>query len=168
MLGPFLSPHRWSSQGPVRARSYLPRGPACWFDFWTEEALPAGAIATLAAPLDRLPLAVPAGAIIPMTGTADDFTRGHDEPSRSVRVFPGPGSGSSRFVLIEDDGISADGSATRVTFDLAWTSDDVTLTVAATGGYALPYGEITVVLPRAERRRLILYRNHAAPDLVRQ
>ncbi len=54
-------------------------GPECWFDFYTEERLAAGGPAALAAPLDRLPLVVPAGAILPMTDPGNDFSRLHDE-----------------------------------------------------------------------------------------
>ena len=53
---------------------------------------------TLAAPLDRLPLVVPEGAILPMTDAGDDFSRLHDEPTRAVRIFPGPTQAASRFV----------------------------------------------------------------------
>jgi alpha-glucosidase len=156
MLGPFLLACPVTAPGARGVRVELPDGPACWFDFHTEERLESGTSVTLAAPLDRLPLAVPSVAIIPLTDAGDDFSRLHDEPSRLLRIFPGPGAGSSRFVLTEDDGITADGPVTRVTFDLAWTETEVTLTAHADGGYALPYAHISVAMPRAERRRLTL------------
>ena len=135
---------------------YLPAGPECWFDFWSGERLAAGAVATLAAPLDRLPLAAPAGAIIPMTDEPADFSRLHDEPSRCLRLFPGPGMGSSRFTLVEDDGISVAGAITRLSFELAWTQTTVTLTAGSTGPAPAGLADIGVSLPLADRRTLVL------------
>ena len=145
MLGPFLLAAPVVAPGERARRLYLPRGPASWFDFWTEEVLAAGAETMLAAPLDRLPLVVAEGAILPMTDAGEDYSRLHDEPTRALRIFPGPAAGSSRFVLIEDDGISAAVNATRVTLDLAWTAEDVDLSVSAEGDYPLPYQQIRVI-----------------------
>jgi alpha-glucosidase len=102
MLGPFLLAATVVAPGERGRRLYLPRGPASWFDFWTEEVLAAGAETMLAAPLDRLPLVVAEGAILPMTDAGEDYSRLHDEPTRALRIFPGPAAGSRRFVLIED------------------------------------------------------------------
>ena len=166
MLGPFLLAAAVVAPGERTRRVYLPKEPASWFDFWTEEALAAGAVATLAAPLDRLPLVVPEGAILPMTDAGDDFSRLHDEPSRAVRIFPGPTTGRTRFVLFEDDGVSIAGAATRVTFDLSWTPDEAALSVRADGDYPLPYRHIRVVARRAERRPMRLIATEATPGLV--
>jgi alpha-glucosidase len=153
MLGPNLLAAPVIEEGGRARSAYLPAGPECWFDFWTGERLAAGATATLAAPLDRLPLVASAGAIIPMTDEPADFSRLHDEPSRCLRLFPGDTAGSSRFTLVEDDGISIAGPTTRLQITLDWTPDTVTLSVDADGPYA---GEIGVSLPLADRRTLML------------
>ena len=165
MLGPFLLAAPVVAPGERARRVYLPKGPLYWFDFWTEERLEAGAETTLAAPLDRLPMAVAEGAILVTTDAGDDFSRLHDEPSRSVRIFPGPGEGRSRFTLVEDDGISAEGASTRLTFDLAWTEAAVTLAVRAVGDYPLPYRRIRVISRQAERRPIALRSLDGAPEL---
>jgi alpha-glucosidase len=100
-------------------------------------------------------LLVRAGGIIPMTEEDAGFTRLHDEPSRCLRVFPGPGQGSSRFTLIEDDGLTAGGPVTRVECVLAWTPEEVTVNVSVSGNYQLPYRAATVELPHADGRRLV-------------
>jgi alpha-glucosidase len=165
LLGPGLLAAPVVAPGQ-RARSvYLPNGPECWFDFWTEEMLAAGTNVVVGAPLDRLPLLAPAGAIVPMTNAGDEYARLHDEPSRALRIFPGPGRGSNRFVLFEDDGISDAGATTRVAFDLDWTATDITLAARADGDFPLPYREITVVPPRAERRRVTLKPGVGSPAL---
>ncbi|GGF32427.1 alpha-glucosidase [Aliidongia dinghuensis] len=159
MVGPHLLAAPVVEPGARSRAVYLPAGPECWFDFWSGERLPAGAEALLAAPLDRLPLVAPAGAIIPMTDEPADFSRLHDEPSRCLRLFPGPGTGSSRFTLYEDDGISVAGPVAKLRFELAWTPETVTLTadgpapINATPAGMAPIG---VSLPLADRRTLVL------------
>lgn len=64
---------------------YLPKGPAAWYDFYGEAMYEAGAEAMLAAPLERLPLLVAAGGMLPLTDEVEDFSRLHDEPSRCLR-----------------------------------------------------------------------------------
>ncbi|HEX3349565.1 MAG TPA: TIM-barrel domain-containing protein [Acetobacteraceae bacterium] len=165
MLGPFVLACPVTAPGARQVEVDLPAGPACWFEFYTEQHLRAGERHTLAAPLDRLPLAVPEGAILPMTDAGDDFSRLHDEPSRQLRIFPGIGEGESRFTLVEDDGISERGLTTRITCHLRWTHDAVTLDAAAEGGYELPYDRIAVVMPRAERRPLETRSGPGVPSL---
>jgi alpha-glucosidase len=166
MFGPFLLAAPVVAPGERGRRLYLPNGPASWFDFWTEEVLAPGAETILAAPLDRLPMVVPAGAILPMTDAGEDYSRLHDEPTRSLKIFPGPAAGGRRFVLFEDDGISAEVNATRVTFDLAWTAEEITLSVSAEGDYPLPYRQIRVIPRQAERRRIRLNTAEGAPRLA--
>src|SRR5262249_45280974 len=148
MVGPHLLAAPVVEPGARSRPVYLPAGPDCWFDFWTGERLIAGAEALLAAPLDRLPLVAPAGAIVPMTDEPADFSRLHDEPSRCLRLFPGLGTDSSSFTLYEDDGISVAGPVAKLRFELAWTADTVTLTAhgAAPAGLAA----IGVSLPLAD------------------
>jgi alpha-glucosidase len=165
MLGPGLLAAPVVAPGERARRVYLPAGPELWFDFYSGERLAAGSVAVLAAPLDRLPLAVAAGSIIPMTGEADDFSRLHDEPSRCLRLFPGDGTGASRFVLAEDDGISAAATLTRLTLDLAWTPQEISLTVTSAGDYTLPYDHMAVILPAAELRPCRIVSDAGAPAL---
>ncbi len=166
MLGPFLLAAPVVRAGERTRRVYLPKGPPRGFDFWSEEALEAGVEATLAAPLDRLPLIVAEGAILPTTDVGDDFSALHDEPSRAVRIYPGPGTGAVSFALVEDDGISAAGASTRVAFDLAWTPSAITLAVSAAGDYPLPFERIRVIARQAERRPIALSSAQGAPALV--
>ncbi len=167
MLGPFLLAAPVVAPHERARRVYLPKGPPRWFDFWTEEVFEAGGETTLAAPLDRLPLLVAEGAILPTTDAGDDFSRLHDEPTRAVRIFPGPAEGGGRFRLIEDDGLSPEGALTRLTLDLAWTASAITLAVDAVGDYPLPFRRIRVIPPQAERRPITLLSADGAPTLVR-
>ena len=118
--------------------------------------------------LERLPLLVPSGAILPLTGAARDFSRLHDEPSRCVRIFPGRKAGASCLTLYEDDGISLghrDGEFARLDLQLDWDDEAVRLRVAKRGAYVLPYDSIAVAIPVAERRRLVLENSKGTPHL---
>jgi alpha-glucosidase len=140
-----------------RARSvYLPRGPAGWVDLWTGAHYRSGMTVDAAAPLERIPLYAPAGAVIPTTDTGD-MRRLHDEPSRALRLFPGRGSGASAFTLYEDDGATLayqDGTSATVGIDLEWTSRRIRLRASVAGAYALPCRTMRVRLPPGESRRL--------------
>ncbi len=149
---PACSPRRCLREGAREVEVYLPRGPESWRDVWTGRVYAAGRSATIPAPLERLPLLAPAGAIVATTDSGDDFSRLHDEPSRALRVFPGAAEGASRAVLFEDDGISLAGASTRVTIALSWTASRVRVEAAASGDYPLPYQGMRVILPADETR----------------
>ena len=84
--------------GADRWPVYLPRG--VWYDFWTGEAHEGGRGISVAAPLDRLPLFVRGGAIVPMGPVVQHLT-GYRPDQLTLQVYPG---GHSTFSLYEDDG----------------------------------------------------------------
>ena len=79
---------------------YLPAGR--WHDFWTGACYEGPAGITLPAPLDRLPLLVRAGAILPM-GPVVQHTGERPLDEVTLLIYP---EGVSRFELYEDDGRS--------------------------------------------------------------
>ncbi len=154
LFGPSLLAAPVTEDGAREVAVYLPAGPESWRDFWTGQTYAAGQTYVIPAPLERLPLMAPAGAIIPTTHCKGDYSRRHDEPSRSLRLFPGERSGQSRAILYEDDGISADGPLTEVTIALGWTPTEIRVSATAHGDYALPYRDIHIILPEQENRIL--------------
>jgi alpha-glucosidase len=169
MLGPCLLAAPVVEEGARQRRVYLPRGPLGWYEFAGEAWHSSSETVTLAAPLENLPLLVPEGGILPLTAEAADFSRLHDEPSRCVRIFPARGAGRSSFTLYEDDGIShrhRDGEYARLTITLESDAETVRVAVARDGGYDLPYGELTIALPAAERRWVETHSEDGAPRLV--
>jgi alpha-glucosidase (family GH31 glycosyl hydrolase) len=77
---------------------YLPAGP--WFDFWTGARYEGPAGVTVDAPLDRLPLFVRGGAILPL-GPVVQHTQERPLDEVTLQIYP---AGTSRFDLYEDDG----------------------------------------------------------------
>jgi len=78
---------------------YLPEG--CWYDWWTGEAFTGPTNILAHAPLERMPLYVRAGAIIPMAPVMQ-YVDEHPLTQLTIRVWIGAGE----FTLYEDDGRS--------------------------------------------------------------
>ena len=102
------------------------------------------------APLDRLPLFVRAGAVIPMTAV-ETSTKLHDESSRLLRVYPrGDGGSAIASMLYEDDGSSRrylEGAWALFELTLGVREKQLSIDIARSGHYGLPYrsGRIEVV-----------------------
>jgi len=157
-LGAYLLVASVVEPGQRERSVYLPEGPLEWIDFWSGAHCRGGTEVVAAAPLERIPLFVPVGAIIPVTDTAD-MRRKHDEPSRALLLFPGRDRGEGAFTLYEDDGLThhyRDGDFAELQCSLHWTSSAISLRVSKRGRYALPYTVLRVVLPPRERRALRL------------
>uniref|UniRef100_UPI003F95D67B TIM-barrel domain-containing protein n=1 Tax=Roseiarcus sp. TaxID=1969460 RepID=UPI003F95D67B len=99
MFGPCLLAAPVLNEGAREVEVYLPAGAESWRDVWTGRVYGPGQCVKIPAPLDRLPLLAPAGAIVATTDSGDDYSRLHDEPSRAAYVFPGGGEGVSHALL---------------------------------------------------------------------
>jgi alpha-glucosidase len=75
------------AQGAATRRVYLPLGPAAWIDFATGQRFASGTTIEVPAPLEKLPLFVRAGSILPLAERAGAVPT-HDDPVRQV-AFPG-------------------------------------------------------------------------------
>lgn len=87
--------HGISQTRPV----YLPAG-TDWFDFWTEQKYTGGQTIQADAPLDRLPLFVRAGSILPMGPVRQHVNDLADAPIE-LHIYPGQ---DGSFELYEDEG----------------------------------------------------------------
>jgi alpha-glucosidase (family GH31 glycosyl hydrolase) len=84
----------------MQSTVYLPAG--TWYDFWTHEAHLGPRSITVAAPLERLPLFVRAGAIIPF-GPVKQYDTEPVADDLMLLIYP---HGHTSFDLYEDDGRS--------------------------------------------------------------
>jgi alpha-glucosidase (family GH31 glycosyl hydrolase) len=120
----------------VREGIYLPEGR--WTDYWTGERHQGPVrLGPYPAPLDRLPLFVKGGSIVPMwpEGTLSWATR--DRGQLDLDVYP---DGDSRFTLYEDDGVTrayARGEYAEQRFACTGSAGATTVTIGSvTGDYA--------------------------------
>jgi alpha-D-xyloside xylohydrolase len=80
---------------------YLPAG-ADWYDFWTGQKYTGGQTLLADAPLDRLPLYVRAGSIVPM-GPRRQYVDDQSDTPLELHIYPGR---DGAFLLYEDEGDS--------------------------------------------------------------
>jgi alpha-glucosidase len=163
MVGPDLLVAPVFEPGSRERTLYLPTGAHAsgWYDFWSGRYCPGGATVRADAGIDRLPLFVRAGALLPTTDTWDDSAL-TEERSRALRYYPPPagdGPGGSTAWLFEDDGLqSGDAEDRHVLHRFKASADAASLQIHATqsGHWPLPYTQIRVVVPATEMRPLQL------------
>ena len=160
LVGPNLLVAPVFEPGATTRTLRLPRDAATpgWRCYHTGTWYPGGATITVDAPLDRLPLFVRAGAVLPTTD-ATDGARRTDEPSRALRLFPAPdGHCVARTSdWVEDDGVTDGwkaGALARIHCTLLGDGGALRLVLARDGAFPLPCDRVRIVLPPGETRDL--------------
>ena len=135
--------------GANHRQVYLPKGED-WFDFWTGDKLSGGQTITAPAPLDKLPLYVRAGSILPLGPVAEYADQSADGPYE-IRIYPGH---DAHFTLYLDSG---DGyeyqQGQHLEVPLTWHDATRTLTIGyIDGGFAGQprSGEFHIVLVHSD------------------
>lgn len=115
---------------------YLPRG--VWYDFWSDRRHTGPAGLQVEAPLERIPLFVRAGAVLPMQQVVQYVDEAPINPL-TLEIYP---EGSSTRDYYEDDGISFDfqrGSFLRRRFTVEQQAGGTSIEISAReGSYAPP------------------------------
>ena len=100
MFGPAFLAAPVLDQGTTSRRVYLPAG-ADWYDWWTNKRYLGGQWIDAPAAIERMPLFVRAGSIVPL-GTPIQNTMQHQALSE-IRVYPGA---NASFTVYDDDGVT--------------------------------------------------------------
>ena len=109
---------------------YLPAG-AKWFDFWTENLFNGGKTVEADAPLEKIPLFVRAGSILPMTEPMQFVDEMPDAPYE-IRIYCGA---DGAFTLYEDAGDNYDYERGEFALvDFSWDDTRSELTIGARQG----------------------------------
>jgi alpha-D-xyloside xylohydrolase len=97
LFGPAILVNPVTEPGATSRRLYLPK--AMWYDFWTGNAVEGPSMIDASAPLDRMPLYVRAGSILPM---GPDIQYSTEKPADPIelRIYTGADGG---FTLYEDE-----------------------------------------------------------------
>jgi alpha-glucosidase len=140
-------------QGAVARAVYLPRGE--WFDFWTGTKFPGGIQVAAEAPLDRIPLFVQAGAILPLAQTRP-FIGSREPDTILLHLWP---DDHGRLAWYDDDG------RTRAHEQGVWQRRDLTAFCTRRGGW-LRIGAATGRSPGQTRTWRVLLRGIARPFRV--
>ena len=129
-----------------KATKYLPKG-TDWYDFWTNQRYRGGQNVTLQTSLDRVPMFVRAGSILPL-GPVMQYVGEKAWDNLEIRVYPGA---DGTFTLYEDEGDTYNyerGIYSTITF--RWDDSHKTLTVGARKGSfpgMLATRQFTIVWP---------------------
>jgi alpha-D-xyloside xylohydrolase len=134
-----------------QATKYLPKG-TDWYDFWTGQRMKGGRDVTLQTALNRVPMFVRAGSIVPL-GPEMEFVGQKSWDELELRVYPGA---DGSFTLYEDEGDNYNyekGAYTTIQFQ--WNDRSRTLTIGQRqGNYPgmLQSRRFNVVLPDGQSR----------------
>jgi len=97
MYGPAFLVNPITEAGAARRQVYLPQ--AKWFDFWTGKSVQGTQEITAEAPIDRMPLYIRAGSIVPLGPDVEWSTEKAADPIE-LRVYRGA---NAEFTLYEDE-----------------------------------------------------------------
>lgn len=123
-----IYPDITKAAAPVKV--YLPEG-SKWYDFWSNELIDGGKDVLFIAPIDRMPVYVKAGSIVPF-GPEVQYITQKPWDSLEIRVYPGA---NGEFTLYEDDGETYDyekGKFAEIPF--SWDDATGTLTIGGRQG----------------------------------
>ena len=130
MFGPSILVNPVTEEGATTRRLYLPAASA-WYDFWSGEKLDGGRRIEAQAPLDRIPLYVRAGSILPLGPDVEYAEQLTDEPVE-LRVYRGS---DGSFTLYEDEGDTyAYEKGAHTTIPLHWNDQSAVMTIGALQG----------------------------------
>ena len=133
------------------ATKYLPKG-ATWYDFWTGKYYAGGQNVTLETTLDRVPMFVRAGSILPL-GPEMQYVGEKAWDNLELRVYPGA---NGDFTLYEDEGDNYNyekGQYATIAFH--WNDKTRTLTIdERKGNYPgmLTKRQFTIVTPDGKQQ----------------
>ena len=139
--------------GTKTATKYLPKG-ANWYDFWTGKLYKGGQNVVLTTTLDKVPMFVRAGSILPL-GPEMQYIGEKSWDNLEIRIYPGA---DGEFSLYEDEGDGYNyeqGYYSNIIF--TWTDRTRTLHISARqGGYKgmLLDRKFTLVLPDGTTRTI--------------
>jgi len=130
LFGPSILVSPIDEAGATSRGVYLPPAPA-WYDFWTGEKLDGGKHIVAQAPLDRIPLYIKAGSILPLGPEREYAMQSPDAPI-TLRIYPGA---DADFTLYNDEGDTYDyEKGQHATVALHWTDATQTLMIGARQG----------------------------------
>jgi alpha-D-xyloside xylohydrolase len=130
MFGPALLVNPVTEAGATERRVYLPKN-TLWYNFWTGEQLNGGAYLQAAAPINRIPLFVRAGSILPL-GPDEQYAGEKVDGPIELRLYPGANGGLN---LYQDEGDNYDyEQGQHAVIPVTWSDSERTLTFGARSG----------------------------------
>ena len=158
MLGKDLLVASVVEQGQRERDVYLPANESGWYDFYTGQWFSGNQTITLPAPLERVPLLVKAGAVLP-TSDRVAYSNSQEDTTRNLEIFPLQGMGTSSVTLFDDDGETngyQNEQFLQLDVEMCCDLNTVSLTVSGKGKFQPAYQAYKLVLPAGEQRQLVI------------
>lgn len=142
---------------------YLPDNGSGWYCFYSGQWFSGGQQITLPAPLERLPLLVRAGSVLPMStwlGAVNNVVMDNNQDNFwQLHLFPEQGLGSSSGQWFDDDGISyayLDKKALWLNWQLTSDSQRIDLQLQIEGRFVPTWQRLQAILPTNESRPMYI------------
>ncbi|MBR4644128.1 MAG: DUF5110 domain-containing protein [Bacteroidaceae bacterium] len=136
------------------AQKYLPKG-ADWYDFWTGKRYQGGQAVTLETQLNRVPMFVRAGSILPL-GPVMQYVGEKKWDNLELHVYPGA---DATFTLYEDEGDNYNyEKGVYATIPISWKERTHTLTIGERkGNYPgmLETRHFTIISPEGKKLEVV-------------
>jgi alpha-D-xyloside xylohydrolase len=128
-FGPSILVAPVTEQEATTRHLYLPKGR--WYDFWSDAAIDGGKAIDAPAPIDRIPLYLRAGAIVPLGPDVEYATEKPADPIE-LRVYRGA---DGSFTLYEDENDNYNyEKGVHATIPIRWDEASQTLTIGDRAG----------------------------------
>lgn len=109
---------------------YLPEGTG-WYDFWDNKFYEGGQLVTVETPIDRTPIFVKAGSVLPVTDGLQYADHKNDKPLE-LQIYP---EADGTFILYEDEGNNYNyENGAYTTIELKWNDKNNSLTIGKRQG----------------------------------
>ncbi|MEE6076153.1 TIM-barrel domain-containing protein [Avibacterium paragallinarum] len=139
-----------------RQRSvYLPNNQVGWYDFYTHQWYSGGQEITVAAPLERIPLFVKAGSILPMNLRSGVNVQ--QDTHRELLIMPFIDEGETNIEIFDDDGKTFNylkEDYLLLNIHLVCDSHSINLTIHRTGSFSPQYNVLHLRTPKNEQREI--------------
>lgn len=157
MLGDYLLVASVVEKGERKREVYLPEG-SYWYDYHSQKIYKGGEKVNLKAPLEQFPLLVKEGAILPVNEAEITFEN-REEDKRAFEIYPFINEGKEIYTLFEDDGYSyeyLEGNYAEIDVNMSCDQLSIKINIDQSGNYDLPYNDIKLYFPEAEKREIIV------------
>jgi alpha-D-xyloside xylohydrolase len=149
MYGPAFLVRPVTDPGAASTRVYLPKGK--WYDFWTGATVEGPRAPETASPLERMPIYIRAGSVVPL-GPAMEWSTENPEDPIELRVYRGA---SGQFTLYEDENDTYNyEKGAYSTIPIRWDEASQTLTIGDR------QGQFPGMLQEREFRIVFVGENH--------
>ena len=129
LFGPAILVNPVTEPGADSRHLYLPK--TTWYNFWTGSSVAGGRAIDAPAPIDRVPLFIRAGSILPL-GPDIEYAAEKAADPIELRVYPGA---DGSFTLYEDENDSYDyEKGAYATIPLSWDDTSQTLSIGDRSG----------------------------------